>query len=960
MKTFRPFVKLSIFLTGLIFFITSAVNATTYYSFGTPKSPNTLANWWTVNNGTGSHPAAFTTGTDIFIIQSGCVYTTSAAWTVAGSIQVLSGGTLATGGTNSWTMSIGGTTSVSGTLTLNNTATKTFTGDVTVNNGGLMTLPATSMLCQTHNLIVATGGTLAHNTTYDNGSTILEVLGNLDINGTYSYNSTPAVVMDAASGTFNINTSSTSLYSLFLKNSIYKCSGNLTVTNQFYAMWNLDLGEFHTNGFTVTATTWGLVNAGGTVFVDGGSLNVGGAVGGILSGHTGPTGANAHITITSGTLTTTGLYIGVINASPVFTFNSIVTQSGGTVNVNGPIVVDASTTASKYLMSGGTLNANGGLTMSSPALFTCSNSPVINVGGSWINTGTFTPATSTVTFNGTGSQTISNSSATSFNNLIINPSAGVTVNVASGNLSILSDLTVTTGTFDLSTLTCNRSVAGGTFSVASGAGVKLGGTTGGPTGSNFPNNFTTNTLNANSTVEYNAGGSQTVYATPTYGHLILSTGGTKTAANSLTIAGNLTINTTATFAGGTLFSHSVGGNWNNNVSTSAYTPSTSTVTFNGVSAQTIGGTAGTTFNNLTINNASGVSITQDQTVNSTLTLSAGNLTIGSNNLILGSSALPVVGTFSATRMIVADGTGEVRKNYSAVGSYLFPIGDVSGTAEYSPITLNLTAGSGFSSAYLGVSVTNSKHPNNASTLNFLKRYWKVNQSGITGCTVTATGTYLTADINGTEGLIKAAQLNGTFNQATNPWVKYSVLAANTLTALGATITAGQTSVFTGITAADPTVSISGGGVTVCNGTPVSLTATPVGDPTFTYLWSPSTGLSSTTVSNPTATPSSTQTYSVIATDGNGITSAAANTTITVNPTSVGGSVSGGAAVCSGTNSGTLTLSGQTGSVVRWEYSTDGGTTWSTIVNTTTTQILYQSYCRYFIQGSGAKRCVFFC
>jgi hypothetical protein len=58
-------------------------------------------------------------------------------------------------------------------------------------------------------------------------------------------------------------------------------------------------------------------------------------------------------------------------------------------------------------------------------------------------------------------------------------------------------------------------------------------------------------------------------------------------------------------------------------------------------------------------------------------------------------------------------------------------------------------------------------------------------------------------------------------------------------------------------------------------------------------------------------------------------------TVTVDPASVGGSVTADATVCSGSNSGTVTLSGNTGNVIRWELSTDGGTTWSPIANTTT-------------------------
>ncbi|MFN5544310.1 MAG: beta strand repeat-containing protein, partial [Bacteroidota bacterium] len=58
--------------------------------------------------------------------------------------------------------------------------------------------------------------------------------------------------------------------------------------------------------------------------------------------------------------------------------------------------------------------------------------------------------------------------------------------------------------------------------------------------------------------------------------------------------------------------------------------------------------------------------------------------------------------------------------------------------------------------------------------------------------------------------------------------------------------------------------------------------------------------------------------------------------LTVSPTSVGGSVSGGTTICSGATSGTLTLSGNTGNVVRWESAVAPFTTWTSISNTTTT------------------------
>lgn len=59
--------------------------------------------------------------------------------------------------------------------------------------------------------------------------------------------------------------------------------------------------------------------------------------------------------------------------------------------------------------------------------------------------------------------------------------------------------------------------------------------------------------------------------------------------------------------------------------------------------------------------------------------------------------------------------------------------------------------------------------------------------------------------------------------------------------------------------------------------------------------------------------------------------------ITVDAPSVGGTVSGSSSACSSVNSGTLTLSGETGTIQGWEYSTDGGFTWLAIANTTNSQ-----------------------
>ncbi|OXB02380.1 T9SS sorting signal type C domain-containing protein [Flavobacterium pectinovorum] len=59
-------------------------------------------------------------------------------------------------------------------------------------------------------------------------------------------------------------------------------------------------------------------------------------------------------------------------------------------------------------------------------------------------------------------------------------------------------------------------------------------------------------------------------------------------------------------------------------------------------------------------------------------------------------------------------------------------------------------------------------------------------------------------------------------------------------------------------------------------------------------------------------------------------------TITVNPKTVGGTVNGGTTIISGSTSDLLTLSGHTGSVIKWQSSVSPFTTWVDVANTNTT------------------------
>jgi gliding motility-associated-like protein len=99
-------------------------------------------------------------------------------------------------------------------------------------------------------------------------------------------------------------------------------------------------------------------------------------------------------------------------------------------------------------------------------------------------------------------------------------------------------------------------------------------------------------------------------------------------------------------------------------------------------------------------------------------------------------------------------------------------------------------------------------------------------------------------------------------------------------------------------------------------------------------------------------------YRVVVKNNSCSTANSSVATLTVNPVSVGGSVSGSTTVCSGSNTGVLTLSGKTGAIQRWESSTNAGTTWSTIANTTTTQsytnVLTTTYYRALVKSGSCS------
>lgn len=293
-------------------------------------------------------------------------------------------------------------------------------GSLTVNTGTLHLSATDANSTVSGDFVVGTGGRVSHNVNWDTYGRLFSVGGDIAIDGVFSYSVRSHVQM-TGSGTKYVRTGSSvgSAFSILtLTTGNYLASGDVNINDNFWPMFST-AGSFHTNGNSVNANA-ALLTAGGTVYVDGGSLNV---TGGLYTG----TGMAGALNISSGTLTTDVFNLG-----------------DGTV-------------AGTVAQSGGTFNITGNVNINTGSVFTCSNSPAINVGGNWNsnNNGGFVPATSTVTFNnGSADQFITGSAtAQSFSSIDINK-PGRSLHI-SGSIVTLNarNIAVNQGTLNAGTAT---------------------------------------------------------------------------------------------------------------------------------------------------------------------------------------------------------------------------------------------------------------------------------------------------------------------------------------------------------------------------------------------------------------------------------------------------------------------------------------------------------------------------
>jgi hypothetical protein len=217
------------------------------------------------------------------------------------------------------------------------------------------------------------------------------------------------------------------------------------------------------------------------------------------------------------------------------------------------------------------------------------NTALFRTSGSLSGTPNVTYASgATLHYNGTAAITTADKEFPSSNgptNLIVSNPGGVTLHA---NRTLTGNLTVNnSGVLDLGANTLNRGSAGGTLTLADNTTLRIGGT------GSFPTNYSTHSIAATSTVNYNGANQEVALlnSTQSYGNLTLSGSVTKTFAHATdtTIRGNFTVE-----------------------GVTVTTPTR--LNFNGTTAQSIAGLA---YNNIAFSNAGTKTFTSNASVSPT-------------------------------------------------------------------------------------------------------------------------------------------------------------------------------------------------------------------------------------------------------------------------------------------------------------------------------------------------------
>ena len=637
--------------------------------------------------------------------------------------------------------------------------------------------------------------------------------------------------------------------------------------------------------------------------------------------------------MTGGTLTASA---GTLNNSANLTIDGDLIVSGATVNVTGSagLGLTISSTGSVNLSSGTlTIGAVGGnnRTLLSSGTLTVSNG-TLNLNGNLnlASGSTFNQTGGNINVDGnsglSATSTASSVHLVSINTNNINCSAGTITIVDPPHSSITANSTMSlriTASSSLSAFTGTH-----TFAFGNGTSAEAGNTNG------FVIDVRRSGLLPLQNVLVNAGNGSGRWVSTSY----------STGNFGAYIKGNLTINSGSEFRHVVASTFAVGGDIiNNGTLTVANTMTLGGNAYYPISnAQAISGT-GTFRNNATTPTASFVSVNLDNGVGLTLNTSAvtfafsGAFNIGATKVTTGNN---IVSLTSSGSIVRTSGyvVGNLSKNV-AVGSNIARTYEIGNASSYLPVTVTFpsvtTAGN------VSIGIKDGDHPQLSSscinTSKSINRYWTVTNVSSVNTGGNYTFNFTTGDVDA--GTVLASTKLFSYNGSA--WLA-GVTGTTTTTSFAVTGLTNYGDIAIGeITPLPASVSIAASSNNICVGTNVTFTATVTNGGTApTYQWkvngintvTTSTFASSTLNNNDVVTcvvVSNSPCVSVPSVTSNAIT-------MTVAPLTVAGSVTGGANICAGSNSGLLTLAGYTGSIVRWESAVAPFSTFNPITNTTAT------------------------
>lgn len=644
-----------------------------------------------------------------------------------------------------------------GRFTVNASVTATLAGNVTV--AGNLTIDGTlagafiTTLSVANTTIAANNGTVAGSIStvgahVINAGTVLTVQTNFTINGAVAVTNNGSVTIEG-----NLNGSAGGSNWTNAANSSLTAGGTVMTTGALTASANPNTVTY--NSTTVAQTVKGTTYYDLVINKSGQTATMGAA-----------TTVNDDLTISAGTLSTAALALGVAGhlvVNGTLSGTGAITLSGAGKNIDGTgsvtntaiLTINAAHTimATANLSFSGTIAISGAVTVTNNgaiatsaaggitgsvagSTWTNANGSTLNISGPLLATGTLDASanSNTVNYNG-AAQTVK---ATTYHHLIFSGSAAKT---AAGALTVNGDFTISgTATFAAGTSLTHTFLGNWivnttaatpfsfttsstlNFNTPSPAGARsISGTSSATLAFNVVN--LNNTSGFSSSVNLSASGNLTVAA-----NVIFTPASAVVVSGSGTLTGNGTVQVTrATGAA----------DFANQYSITNKTLANLTVEFAGASAQ---GNGANTFGGLTINNASGLTLSGNATVNGTLTLASGNITTGSNNVIISST-----GSVSRTSGHVV---GNLQKNVATgATSRTFEVGDAS---NYTPVDVSFVSVT--IAGNLIASTTPGDHPNiGASTILSSKsanRYWTLTNSGIVFTTYSATFNFVAGDLDG--------------------------------------------------------------------------------------------------------------------------------------------------------------------------------------------------------------------